>query len=657
MQRVGESIEAYIDSAGNIFNLTNLTQCTFVVDSGNTSLLPTTSPTLSIPYPNSTTSILTTPLSTSNNAGTGSTETAESQSDCEMLTITETYAVTTVTPVTLTTDSIIRVMNVTSTIQTATTVTGCINPPPSGGGIIGGMPSGGNHPDESGGFPGQVGGEGSSPEGGEGSSPEGGAGGIQPPASSPPQPTEANSKVTAVVLTAVTLTQSASTINSPAGSVRLGGLLVVPLGTQTNHIVPGVGNPSTETASPETIDPGADPDTSEGGDQNPNPPGPSLGDILGAAVDDFASGQGNSDNRESNTNSNGQAAGSSNNPPSGSSQVVKVGGLDVNVSAGDGNNVVVDGETVPPGQVVTINGVQVSVPPSGGSLVIGGTTTVAVNSDKNNIFDFSNPTPAITIGDSTITAGPSGAFSLGPEITLSPGGPAVTISGSTFSLAPGGSIAVINGITHTLGSNSNPTPAPVITIGDNVITASVAGSSTAFIFGPGTTLTPGGSVIVSGTTFSLPSTASGVVVVNGQTSTLGLATVAPDLTINGQTITPVVSNGHTFYILGPGTTLTPGGVITINGTKISMDPSGTALVFDGTTSSIPKTPASATASTTSIVSSKTQIEETTLTGATQSATHTHKSGAIRGISHPSWSAKIVFLLVFGIFFNDWRVLA
>lgn len=647
MQSVGESIEAYIDSAGNIFNLTNFTQCAFVVDSGNTSLFPTTS-TLSIPYPNSTTSILTTPLTASSNAETGSTETTESQADCEMATATGFYSVTTVTRVTLTTNSVILVTNVTATIEVATTITDCIGPP-IGGGISGGRPGGGNQPDEDGGFPIQGGGEGGGDGGGEASVPAS-------PVIPPPEPTETSSKVTAVVLTDVTLTQSASTINLPAGLVRLGGPPVVPPATQTNGLVPGIGNPSTETASPETIDPAADPDTSEGGGQNQNPPGPSLGDIVGAAIDNFVSGQGNSGNPDPGANSNGQAAGSSNNPPSGSPQVVKVGGQDVNVSAGDGQGVVIDGETVPPGQVVTINGVQVSVPTSGGSLIIGGTTTVAINSDKNNIFDFSNPTPAITIGGSTITAGPSGAFSLAPDITLSPGGPAVTISGSTISLAPGGSIAVINGVTQTLGANSNPTPAPVITIGDNVLTASVAGSSTAFVFGPGTTLTPGGSVIVSGTTFSLPSTASGVVVVNGQTSTLGLATIAPDLTINGQTITPVVSNGHTSYILGPGTTLTPGGVITISGTKISMDPSGTALVFDGTTSSIPKTPASATASTTSTVSSTTQIGETTMTGVTQSATHTHKSGATRGIAYPLWSAKIMFLLGFGIFFNDWRVL-
>jgi hypothetical protein len=66
----------------------------------------------------------------------------------------------------------------------------------------------------------------------------------------------------------------------------------------------------------------------------------------------------------------------------------------------------------------------------------------------------STPTPTpkpavITVGGTTITAGPSGAFTVGGQ-TLAPGGTAVVVGGTTISLAAGGSTAVVNGQTSTL---------------------------------------------------------------------------------------------------------------------------------------------------------------------------------------------------------------
>lgn len=59
-------------------------------------------------------------------------------------------------------------------------------------------------------------------------------------------------------------------------------------------------------------------------------------------------------------------------------------------------------------------------------------------------------TPVLNIGGSTITAGPSGGFSIGGT-TLTPGGTAV-VGGTTISLASGGSVAVVNGQTSSLSS-------------------------------------------------------------------------------------------------------------------------------------------------------------------------------------------------------------
>jgi hypothetical protein len=205
-------------------------------------------------------------------------------------------------------------------------------------------------------------------------------------------------------------------------------------------------------------------------------------------------------------------------------------------------------------------------------------------------------------------------------VTLAPGGPAVTVSGTVLSLAPGGTIAIINGATQTLApSPSNPTGAPVLVVDGHSITANIIGSQTAFIISPGQTLTPGGSIIVSGTTYSLPATGS-VVLINGTPTTLAhaspLTTPPPSLTINGATISPTVLAGKTYYSISPGITLTPGGAVTISGTRISLADNGSSLIF-GTSNSAVR-PASVSAKTTT----------TTTTSASHRTTTTSKSGNV-----------------------------
>jgi hypothetical protein len=108
---------------------------------------------------------------------------------------------------------------------------------------------------------------------------------------------------------------------------------------------------------------------------------------------------------------------------------------------------------------------------------------------------------------------------------------------------------------------------------------------------------------VSGTTFSMPASASGsVIVINGVTSTLaqGPITAAAALTINGQTYSASIRDGTTEFVLGPNLTLRPGQVVTMSGTTYSLDKEGTALIINGKTSTIPKMPASNSATTTSV---------------------------------------------------------
>jgi hypothetical protein len=295
--------------------------------------------------------------------------------------------------------------------------------------------------------------------------------------------------------------------------------------------------------------------------------------------------------------------------------------------------------------------VPVVVPSDGGGtqIVVGG-TTIAVNNGPN-------AAPVLTIARNPVTANPQGQFVVGTE-TLKPGGPAVTIDGSTLSLGSGGTIAIVNGVTQTLANVPIVTSPPVLTIGDRTVSATVIGGTTqlilngqilapgsaitvsgttyslpsgpgsivivngatstlspnrlatptvrdgttAFIFGPDQTLTPGGILTISGTTLSMPLSHSGsVIVINGVTSTLGNSaqiTAAPPLTIAGNTYTATVRDGTTEYVIAPGTTLRPGEALTLSGTTYSLDPKGTALVVNGQTSAIARTPASNSASTT-----------------------------------------------------------
>lgn len=309
--------------------------------------------------------------------------------------------------------------------------------------------------------------------------------------------------------------------------------------------------------------------------------------------------------------------------------------------------VIIGDQTLTQGQSTNINGVPVVVPSDGGgSRVIIGGTTIPVNNGPT-------AAPVLNVGGNSVTANPQGQYVVGTQ-TLRPGGPALTVDGSTLSLAPGGTIAVVNGVTQTIANAPIITSPPVITVGGRVVSATVIGGTTqvvlgdqtlapgsaltisgttyslpatggngvvviangatstlspglnpivkdgttAFIFGPGQTLTPGGVLTVSGTTYSMPS--NNVVVINGVTSTLGSGplTAAPALTINGKTYTATTRDGTTEFVLGPGMTLRPGQALTMSGTTYSLDPAGTALVINGATSTIPVRPASNSASTT-----------------------------------------------------------
>lgn len=203
----------------------------------------------------------------------------------------------------------------------------------------------------------------------------------------------------------------------------------------------------------------------------------------------------------------------------------------------------------------------------------------------------------VVIGSQTAVVGQSSQVVIGGQ-TLTPGGPAITVDNTPISLAPSATAIIIKGSTAVVQQASSgaavvvvPSPAPtaapvvpVLTIGSNTITGNAA---TQFFFGPGSTLTPGGTVVVGGTTVSLDPSAS-FVVVGGSTQVLPTAaSTAPSFTIGGSTI--VGNSGNTFVVGGQ--TVTPGSpAITVNGpngqTTISVAQGGSSVVINGNTQAI-----------------------------------------------------------------------
>ncbi|GME32164.1 hypothetical protein BKCO1_6500043 [Neofusicoccum parvum] len=231
-----------------------------------------------------------------------------------------------------------------------------------------------------------------------------------------------------------------------------------------------------------------------------------------------------------------------------------------------------------PGGVIVVDGSTVSLDATDKTVYVNG-----VPSSLDSSYPFSTAPPALTIGGSTIVPEALGGgvgYVIGGQ-TLTPGG-SITVDGTVLSLAPGATALVVNGVTQALSPNV-VTNLGNIVVGGTTLSGLLGAGSTYVI--DGQTLTIGGTITVDGTTISFPSATA--IVVNGITQTLigpSIATNAPDLTIGGTTYTDLPGPGTTYVIAGQ--TLTPGGVIVVDGTTISLSPSATALVVNGVTETL-----------------------------------------------------------------------
>lgn len=233
--------------------------------------------------------------------------------------------------------------------------------------------------------------------------------------------------------------------------------------------------------------------------------------------------------------------------------------------------IVIGGQTLSPGgPIITVSGTRLSLATSASQVLIGG-ATIPLNSNTNPI----TAVPALTVGGQTITANPASQYVIAGQ-TLVPGGPAITVSGTRLSLAPSASQLVVGSSTIPLIASG---ALPTLTVGGQTLTAN---PSSQYVI-DGQTLAPGGPAItISGTRISLGSSASALVV--GSTTIplstgAGQVTAYPSLTIGSQTVT---ANNQGQYIVG-GQTLTPGGVITVSGTTISLAPGVSDVVLGTST--------------------------------------------------------------------------
>ena len=262
-----------------------------------------------------------------------------------------------------------------------------------------------------------------------------------------------------------------------------------------------------------------------------------------------------------------------------------------------------------------------------GALIIAGLGDFAASTD---VPDHAQTSGAFVVAGTTFTAHAISAVSLSPDVTLAPGGPAVSFDGQVLSLAPSGAYIVVDGSTQR--PTAVATAVPILDIGGTTYTANQASG---FVV-DGATLTRGGSVVVDGTTVSLDAS-GGYAIVDGNTQSLSApatnASPAPILEIGGTTYT---ANQASDFVID-GTTLTRGGSVVVDGTTVSLDASGGDVVVNGVTQTI-SAPATTAEPTTDGNANESATASTTDRNADESATANASASASDGGSTPASSA-------------------
>ena len=330
-----------------------------------------------------------------------------------------------------------------------------------------------------------------------------------------------------------------------------------PVAASADPIEP-IALPGSSTASPgNNDDPPADSTPPSTDSKAPAAPAPQQGESsqnqaqgLGAII---YNAFGKSGPQDSSTNNNDDAVGS---PPV-TPDTITIAGQTV---VPDPSGMIIGGSSlVPGGSAVTISNTPISLG-SSGTLVVGSSTILLPTQSDPPSPPF--VTKALTVAGQSFTLNPS-AFPIAGT-TISAGGPAVTVGGTIVSLGPSGVLAIGSSTTNLLQ------PEQTYSVAGQTLT--VNPYSSAFAIG-GTSISAGGPAIaVGGTVISLGP--SGVLIIGSSTTNL----LPPDrtYTVAGKTFT---FNADSSALAIEGTTLSAGGpAATVNGTIISVQPSGTLIV-------------------------------------------------------------------------------
>ena len=257
------------------------------------------------------------------------------------------------------------------------------------------------------------------------------------------------------------------------------------------------------------------------------------------------------------------------------SQVLSIGSQRVPFRVNSASEIVIDSHTLRTNSHIVIASHTIALDPSATD------NHILVNDEPTSLPALGTPKPtagtfpelpSLTVAGQTLTHNSAGGLMIGSHI-LVPGGHAITISGTSISIAPASQITV-DGSTIAL-SPAAPTTIPNVVVGGHRITENEAGD----LVIASTTLQPGSAAItVSNTPISLAPSATQLVV-GSSTIPLLKATQAPAITFKGQTIT---ADSASQYVIA-GQTLTPGGVVTVSGTPLSLDPAESRMMIGSST--------------------------------------------------------------------------
>ena len=260
--------------------------------------------------------------------------------------------------------------------------------------------------------------------------------------------------------------------------------------------------------------------------------------------------------------------------------------------AGTAPAVVIASQTVSQGAPPIIIGTN-TIAYIGGSIIVGITTVAApsvpmpsgITQNASPVVigtlsftpvpPFAATTLSVVIGGQTVSLDPGASSVVIGSETITAGSPPVIVAGTPISLGPGASRIVVGSSTIILGAPSTAAPS-IFVVGSNTLTADPNGG---FEVGGQTLTAVGPAITFSGTPMSLAP--SGLVI---GTQTYALPKAPLSFTVGGEVFTAAVTG----LTIG-GTTVSPGQIVTIDGTPVSLDPGGSHLVVGTSTVALVET--------------------------------------------------------------------